>query len=200
LAADEEEPRLWHGTGEDGSPADRMSREDAAALVGHLEAMVEKGYTIATWNGLGFDFDVLAEESGMAGACRRLARGHVDMMFHVFCAQGFPVSLDAAARGMRLPGKPEGMSGILAPVMWAEGRRREVLDYCAQDARTTLELAAAGDLTRTFRWVTRRGQTKQLALGRGWLDVASALALPEPDTSWMRQRTSRRQFTAWLDA
>jgi len=200
LAADEPQARLWHGLDPGGGPADRMSRDEAAGLVEHLEAMVKKGYTIATWNGLGFDFEVLAEESGRTGACKRLARGHVDMMFHVFCALGFPVGLDAAARGMRIPGKPEGMSGVLAPQMWAQGKRREVLDYVAGDVRTTLELARAGDLTRTFHWITRRGQTKHLALPHGWLDVPSALKLPEPDTSWMRQPTTRRQFTRWVDS
>ena len=29
----------------------------------YLATQVENGYTIVTWNGLGFDFDILAEES-----------------------------------------------------------------------------------------------------------------------------------------
>ncbi len=43
--------------------------------------------------------------------CRTLTLGHVDMMFHVLCKLGYGVSLDAAARGMGLAGKPEGMNG-----------------------------------------------------------------------------------------
>ena len=42
-----------------------MSQQEAAGLVEYLAAQVEHGYTIVTWNGLGFDFDILAEESGM---------------------------------------------------------------------------------------------------------------------------------------
>ena len=57
---------------------------------------------------LGFDFDILAEESGMLDDCRRLARDHVDMMFHVVCQLGFGVSLDSAARGMAFIGKARG--------------------------------------------------------------------------------------------
>ena len=43
-------------------------------LVRYLEDQVAQGYTLLTWNGLGFDLDILAEESGMLPNCRRLAR------------------------------------------------------------------------------------------------------------------------------
>jgi hypothetical protein len=189
---------LWHGVDADGRPADRMTRQDAARLVEHLQAMAGQGYTILTWNGLGFDFDVLGEESGRGEPCRALARGHVDMMFHVFCSQGFPVGLAAAAQGMGLPGKPEGMTGLLAPAMWAKGQRQEVLDYVAQDVRTTLDLATSCERQGGLCWVTRRGTTKRMPLPQGWLTVESALNLPTPDTSWMSRPMSRDDFTAWL--
>ena len=118
-----------------------MSRQEAAGLVEYLTAQVGHGYTVATWNGMGFDFDILAEESGMLAECRELAVNHVDMMFHILCRLGFGVSLNAAAKGMNLPGKPEGMNGAMAPVLWAEGKRETVLEYVAQDVRTTAELA-----------------------------------------------------------
>ena len=136
----------------------------------------------------------------MADECKSMALGHVDMMFHVFCELGHPVALDAAAQAMGLPGKPEGMSGLLAPRMWAEGKRQEVLDYVAQDTRTTLDLATLCEQQGCFRWVTRRGTTRRMALDGGWLDVNSAVKLPEPDTSWMSHPLPRRKFTAWLRA
>jgi len=58
-------------------------REEAATLVRYLEDQVAHGYGVLTWNGLGFDFVVLAEESGMLQECRALALSHVDMMSHV---------------------------------------------------------------------------------------------------------------------
>ena len=42
-----------------------MSQEEAAKLVEYLTTQVENGYTLVTWNGVGFDLDILAEESGM---------------------------------------------------------------------------------------------------------------------------------------
>lgn len=185
LPADTAVPRLWHGVTSDGLPGDRMTRQDVAQLVAHLAAMVGQGYAILTWNGLGFDFDVLAEESGMARECKDLALGHVDLMFHVFCELGYPVALASAAQGVNLPGKPPGMSGWMAPRIWAEGKRQQVLDYVVQDVRTALDLATLCERQGCFRWITRRGAPKQIPLPRGWLEVRAATELPEPDTSWM---------------
>ena len=84
----------------------------------------------------------------MLEECRSLAKSHVDMMFHVLCQLGHGVGLDAAAKGMGLAGKSKGMSGAVAPVLWAEGRREEVLQYVAQDVRTT---TGSGDGLRSLR-------------------------------------------------
>src|ERR1700680_4052822 len=66
LVSDSSEVRLWHGRKQDGAHAERRSRDDVAALVRYLSQMAQDGFTILTWNGLGFDFDILAEESGEA--------------------------------------------------------------------------------------------------------------------------------------
>ncbi len=197
LAAGAPEPRLWHG-GRPGAPADRMTRQEAAALVAFLAAAAEEGYTILTWNGLGFDFDVLAEEADMLESCARLAGSHVDMMWHAFCALGFPVGLESAARGMKLPGKTEGIRGIDAPRLWARGKRQEILDYVARDVRATLDLALACEKAKRLTWITRQGKRRDLALRSGWLDVEAAGKLPLPDTSWMPRPMARRKFTAWM--
>ena len=199
LLADSKELRLWHG-GTDQSPADRMTREEAANLVRYLEDQVAEGYTLLTWNGLGFDFDILAEESGMLSECRRLASDHVDMMFHVLCNLGYAVGLDATARGMNIKGKPEGMNGSKAPVLWAEGKREEVLRYVGQDVRTTLEVATACEACGKLRWIARSGKPRTMRLLDGWLTVEKALELPLPNTSWMDEPWSREDFTGWMQS
>jgi hypothetical protein len=198
LLADADQLTLWHGGTDRSSPKDRMSQEEATKLVTYLTAQTEAGCTILTWNGLGFDFDVLAEESGMLDQCRCLAASHVDMMFDIFCRLGHGVGLDAAARGMGVAGKPEGMKGEMAPVLWAKGRREEVLKYVAQDVRTTLELATACQACGELRWVSRSGMRRSMPLPEGWLAVSEALELPLPDTSWMDDPWSRERFTAWM--
>jgi hypothetical protein len=196
LPGDSREPVLWHGD-DRVRPADRMSREEAAALVRYLSEKVAQGYTLFTWNGVGFDLDVLAEESGLFETCRTLALAHVDLMFHVLCRLGYGVSLDAAARGMDIAGKLEGIKGADAPVLWAEGRREEVLRYVGQDVRTTLDLARACEGCGELRWVARSGRLRRMTLREGWLTVREALELPLPDTSWMDEPWPRERFTGW---
>jgi hypothetical protein len=200
LASDTDQPLLWYGKTGDASPQPRMSRADAEGLVQYLSGMAAKGFKIVTWNGMGFDFDILAEESGAAASCAECALGHVDMMFQVVCSLGYPIGLDNAAHGMGLPGKTPGMSGAEAPRLWAQGRFQQVLEYVAQDVRTTLEIARTGEQRRRLEWITRRGTKSSMPLANGWLSVQEALRLPEPDTSWMKAPLPRRDFTGWLPA
>jgi hypothetical protein len=99
---------------------------------------------------------------------------------------------------MRLAGKTEGMSGAVAPVLWAEGRREEVLNYVAQDVRTTMDLAMACEASGTMRWFARSGKLRSMALPKGWLSVEAAGRLPEPDTSWMSDPLSRKTVMGWM--
>ena len=198
FANGQSKPQVWHGGRSSKRPANRMNRSEVCKLVRYLERQVDDGYTIVTWNGLGFDFDVLAEESGMVEVCKRLARDHVDMMFHVLCQRGFGISLGSVAKGMGLKGKAEGMSGAEAPRLWVEGKRERVLQYVAQDVRTTLALAEICESERLLCWVTRSGRRRLMALPRGWFPVRAAQKLPEPNTFWMTSQWSREKFIAWL--
>ena len=198
LASDATEPVVWHARTTEGRPAPRMTRDEVRAIVKFLTEQAAAGYTIATWNGLGFDFDVLAEESGAADTCRDLALGHVDMMFHVFCEKGFPVSLEKAASALGIAGKLEGVSGWQAPKLWARGEHQKVLEYVAQDVRLALQIANQAESKKSFAWHTQKGTVSSLPLKRGWLSVREALKLPEPDTSWMDKSIPRKNFAAWL--
>jgi hypothetical protein len=194
------QPVIWYGKTEAGEPADKMRQAEAGELVAYLKGQVQAGYTLLSWNGLGFDFDVLAEESGLFAECHDLALKHVDLMFHVFCLRGHTLGLDKAAKGMRLPGKTAGLSGEMAPRYWAEGRRREILEYVAQDARTTLDVAEAAERIGELRWISDSGFIQRLPLAKGWLAVREALQLPEPDTTKFRNPLRRKDFLVWTRA
>jgi hypothetical protein len=196
--ADREQPRLWMGKDAGGTPSQQMNQNELAQLVRFLTESVQNGFTILTWNGLGFDFDVLAEESGLVEDCRLLATSHVDMMFHVFCEKGYPVGLDSATKGMHVSGKSASVAAHAAPQLWKDGRHAEVLEYVSQDVRCVLELAQACEAQRSFRWITRKGTPSEMPLRSGWLTVEAALRLPLPDTSWMSTPLPRGRFTNWL--
>ena len=196
--ADNEQTKLWYSRAADGSPADSMSQENVAELVDYLRTQASSGKTILTWNGVGFDFDILAEESGLATTCMELALNHVDMMFHFFCEKGYLLGLDKAAKGMGLPGKTAGFEGALAPKYWQAGRRNEVLDYVKQDAITTLQLCRAVEKRGSLSWISNTGKSRVMPFRTGWLTVRQAMELPLPDTTWMKQPIKRNKFVGWI--
>ena len=191
--------QTWCSRDAAGRPLDRMTREDASRLVDRLKVLTGYGYVIATWNGLGFDFDVLAEESGRHDDCAELARHHVDMMMHVFCVKGFPLGLNVVAAGIGLDGKFDGLTGADAVRLWADSAHDRVLEYVRQDAKMTAEIAVAIEQAGVLRWVSRSGKRQWMNLSDGWARVEDALGMPEPDTSWMSDPIARHSFTQWME-
>lgn len=190
---------LWgHGVNAEGITSSKMTELECRDLVERLQSATRLGFTLLAHNGVGFDLDILAEESGMHAECADLALHSVDTCLLVHCLKGFPVGLDAIARGMGLSGKTEGMSGALAPQLWAEGKFDEVLAYVAQDARTTLEVALAIEQRRGLTWIAKSGKRNSLPIER-LLTVVEALQLPEPDTAWMKEPMPRSRFTGWME-
>ncbi len=73
-------------------------------LVHDLQKLVKNGYTLLTWNGAGFDFQVLAQESGLFEECGELALHHIDMMLLVTFRKGWLLPLQKALEGACLEG------------------------------------------------------------------------------------------------
>lgn len=202
ICTGDERPTLWYN-GQYSDPRNpiyglQMTQEECRGLVYYLEGQMHQSYIPLTWNGLGFDFKILAEESGLFEECKKLAFDHVDMMFHFFCIKGFPIGLDSACRGMGLEGKPEGMNGAIAPIAWKEKRYKEVLDYVTSDVIQPLQLAELVQRRGWLTWFTKRGTPANVTLDN-WLAARAALDLPEPDVSWMDDPWPRSKFYAWTE-
>jgi hypothetical protein len=185
-----------------------MTRQGAGLIVEALTTAVRRGFTIVTWNGLGFDFPVLAAESGLHAECVQLAWDSVDMMFQLVCVNGHMLSLDTALLGMGLQskihtvrlndGREASISGRDAPRLWQADEYQAVTEYCAGDVRQTLALALECQRRRCLSWTSQRGKPARMELGQRWLTVRECLALPEPDTSWMREPVRRESFASWM--
>jgi hypothetical protein len=184
-----------------------MTREGALRILAELERAAGRGDRLVTWNGAGFDFRLLADETGRHADCARLVMASVDMMFQVLCDRGHPLSLDAALKGAGLPAKMDQVTlrngttahitGVEAPKYWQAGEYAAVAAYCAADAVGTAALAAASQRSRQLAWVSQKGRPNQMYLRTGWLTVEQCLALPLPDTSWMTRPMSRDDVLAW---
>ncbi|HKM47416.1 MAG TPA: ribonuclease H-like domain-containing protein [Terriglobales bacterium] len=198
LATDKKEPQLFYSRDASGMHSAQMCKNDLSGLIDFLTTQVKNGYTIVTHNGLGFDFDVLAEESGRLNDCKKLAVDHVDIMFHVFCCKGFTVGLDATGEAIGLR-KLEGIEGWEAPQLWKDGKYETVLKYVGRDCRIALEVANKSERRRSFSWITQHGTVGDVDLPNGWLTVRDAKRMPLPDTSWMSNPPwSRSKFAKWL--
>ena len=196
--------RNWHGGEEpDGRLREKMPTTKCRELAEYLLEMHASGYTILTWNGLEFDFDILAEECQdevLRKGLAKLALNHIDIFFTVFSETGSLVSLDAAAKGMGIPRKADGLTGEDAPKMWRQSRemQEKVLKYNTQDVRLTMALHDAIYEKGYLQWTTGSGRLKQWKLTKDSIPtVAIALTGPEPDTSWMTEPVTRLDFYEW---
>lgn len=173
-----------------------MNQAEASHIVRRLQNAERSGHTVVGWNSTAFDYQVLADESGLRDECAMLALRSTDMMLEVVCRTGAPASLDRVAKGMGLAGKTEGISGRDAPRLWAQGECDKVLEYAQQDVRTTLEIALAAVERGGLTWTDRYGKPQRMAL-EAWLPCCKALRLPVPAT--VRKGMERDTFTAWME-
>ena len=209
-----------------------MTQDIAKDMARHLEQVTRHGHLLVTWNGAGFDFPVLARECNDPAYTRMLAEialNHCDLGFAMMCSHGYMVGLDTAAKALGLPGKTEGMSGGLAPILWnpverelsdkerlaihklgvepgSDEARQLCITYVRQDAATTRQVYEALLKERTLVWRTRTGRLTRQPWSPFVVDghiatCREAMTLALPDTSWMTHARSRLDYIGWaLDA
>lgn len=184
-----------------------MTRADAEIFVSELLALVLKGYSLLTWNGLSFDFKVLAVQTGLFDICRSMAFDHYDLMFQVLCIKGFTLRLDKALIGAGLAGKKHsvqlksgemlnGMSGKSAPELWQKGETDAVLSYLHDDVEQLYRLAYHIEKNKVINWIANSGRQMSLSIPE-ILTVRDCLDIPLPDNSWMTTRVTRESMFEW---
>lgn len=185
----------------------QLDQERAKDLVFRLQVLQNQGYSIVTWNGCGFDFAVLAQESGMVEECAELALNHVDLMLLVTFQKGYYLGLDKACAGAGLKGKTHEvilntglvlteMNGALAPQLWMSGETEAVLTYLAGDVEQTNQLAHAIEDQKAIKWISNSGRFQYCHVAKLYT-VKELFDLPKPDTSWMTNPVTRTSFIEW---
>lgn len=199
--SDRSEPFVWQGV-------PQCSQQTCRDIIDVLCDHADRGYTIVTWNGCGFDFRILAEESCLAADCGALALDHVDLMMIVTFTKGWYLGLDKALAGAGLEGKKQsavlsdGTSvsrlGSRAPALWAAGEYPVVLEYLKQDVSQLLRLAEAVEHSRTIQWLSASGRPQVVSVPK-MLTARECFSIPPADTSWMTSPAPRREsFVAWI--
>lgn len=190
--------KTWPDTSGEASLPTKMSREDVMEMVSYLVYEVGEGKTIVSWNGLGFDFRTLAEESGMYDECKELAIQHIDMMFHLVCQKGYPLALEKALAGIGRPGNILYPSDTHAAEDWSKGKYKDVLNNTIHSANAKLVLFQTTQKNACLNWLSNRNIPQRFLLYNGWLKVCEAQSMPLPDTSWMTSSWPRTDFSAWM--
>jgi len=194
----------WHNA----EMGPKMTTEEACELVEYLRACREDGLQIVTWNGMKFDFHVLAVESGMRTACALMAWEHVDIMFAIHCIKGYPLGLEAASKACGSQKGVEGLThGRYAPYFWVNGQHQIALDYVSQDVRATAAVADTVQERWGFIWISQRGNPTRFFVPEVMRPVDGFAGLtPEhcikwvlPDQGWMENPLTRDHFYRWLE-
>lgn len=186
----------------------QLDPDHAKNLVRRLQVLQNRGWTIVTWNGCGFDFPVLAQESDMLNECADLAYNHVDLMLLVTFQKGYHLGLNTASTGMGLVGKTHEvilstgqiiteMSGALAPQMWQAGETDAVMAYLAGDVEQTNKLAHEIENKKHICWVSKSGKWQFCPVNKLY-SVKELFTLPKPNTSWMSNPPTRESFIEWM--
>jgi len=195
-----EDLRYWFNT-------PYMTPETAKELVLFMTDKMSEGIIPFTWNGLAFDFPLLAQHSGLIKECAELALNGVDGMFIIVANKGYFLGLDTALKGAGLETKTHEvklnsgmafseMSGKEAPRLWRDGEYDAVKTYLAGDVFRPLELISAIERNHGIRWTSKAGnvmfQTTPLT------PVKDLFKLPIPDTHWMTDPKPRSEFVKWI--
>ena len=202
---DERQDRTWKGGEELGCYSKQMAQWPVNDFINWLGIKARAGFDIVSWNGLGFDFRVLAQglELEQYDNLVDLALNSIDPFYQMLCEKGFGIGLNTAADGLELSGKMEGMDGLKAMEMWCKSREAQetVLEYVLQDALTTADVYRQMVKRGTLPWTSKSGCPNRWFINgcdtHRLLTVRDATSLPVPDTSWMSKPWKRSDFYGW---
>jgi hypothetical protein len=179
----------------------------AAQLVTYLADQTDAGFVTVGWNAVSFDLRVLhatlADDPETLARLERVVARSIDPMLCLFMSKGYPVSLDAVARGFGLPTKTG--SGEDAIDMWLnQGKqgREAVIEYCKNDVLVTSNVLEAISGSKMVKWISKKDATMI------WKPTARLLLmhteitamLPQPDNGWMDKPILKSEFVGWLEA
>ena len=184
-------PQLFAAKDIFGFAKPEMDAYDGSVLAKALIDYANNGDIIVTFNGLHFDWPVLASVCNDTGIEKELKdvaiNHHIDIGFCMVIDRGFMVSLNTAAHGLGLSGKTEGMKGSLAPLLWNPERElteEELVDVKALGVMPGTK--PAQDLCLTY-------------VGQDSVTTADVYRLLVEDTylQWTSSRSGRLVKTPW---
>lgn len=179
-----------------------ISVSRAHGLMDTLLGYQQEGRRVFAWNGVSFDWQLLARLTGRFQDARTGALNSYDPMFQGLCVAGFPVKLESVAMAFGYPGKP--ISGGNAPQLWEDGLHDVVCEYVQADTLMLQRVVHKAEQFGGLKWLSKKNSTLFTPFfPRELLTVEQCMGLPLPDTSWAKDdgglTVTREQFIAWFD-
>lgn len=182
--------------------AEYMTPVQVASMIRDMADYVVNGYTFLTWNGIAFDFPVVAANckdfyASTYKALEIAFHNHIDMMLLVTFQTGYRLSLQSALLGANLAGKlhevplSDGtiitdMSGAKAPELWVANERKAVLEYLSDDVTQPLLLAQYIETNKCINWQSKAGRPMRIEVPALYTVEEAYQELPPPQSvNWM---------------
>lgn len=184
-----------------------MERQAVGALVDLLLDIHQSGHKIVTWNGTGFDFRLLAHESGRFADCAKLAREHYDLMLAVVGMRGHWLAVEKALNGadisVALPSVQlrdgtvvDSVTKAHVPNLWQSGESMAVFKYTDDILTKVLLLAHHVLLSGKIGWIANSGRWNSVRLDR-LLTVNECYGLPPVTTAWATSPKTVDSLAGW---
>ena len=90
------------------------------------------------------------------------------------------------------------MSGGKAPSLWREGQHRAVLDYLADDVRSTLELAQEIEKHGRIDWMSNNGYPQSIPIPK-LHTVKECLKIKRKIPKWVTEPVKLKSMMEWIN-
>lgn len=171
-----------------GTPLSEMEPDDLNAALDDVQALLDTGNTLITWDGMRRDFPLLAAHDKVRVS--EIAVRHHSLAFDLFCRKGFPIAMDTICRSMNVEFFNDTPDWHTNP--------DDAIDTARAFLRSLLNLWDAVEVNgNVVQWLAKSGKAMTLNLGY-WRSVAEAVELPQPDVTWMDKPMPRSDFLKWV--
>ena len=193
----EGEEKAWYSLNKEGKVMFNLTQRKAHVLLRYLRKMQRKGFMVCSWNGLSFDLKWIGYHAQDMKLAAEIALNSYDPMFQFFNEKGFPVKLIKVAKAMGIK-EEKLMDSSDAPIRWAKGDYKKVMEYCINDCVMTNSIVAAILIEKEIRWINRDGNVSSTPIPR--LKVAKEVISDDPpDQSWLGSPIPKRKFYRWVE-
>ena len=172
-----------------------MTHEQIQVVCNQVKDICNQGGKFITWNGLGFDMQLLDKIDNTLKQLI-LSEHHIDLMFHFTRKKGYMIGLNKVSQGFSIGEKT--MTGLDAVKLWAKGEFQKVIDYNIKDVELLRDIYYKVIETSKIKWLSGNHNICYLNVDTSQLSVGNSLNIPRPsdkDISWMTKE--HKQICEW---